>query len=143
MLKEQHIYGSSVAFFHRALLILGPSGSGKSALCLNLLARGADFIGDDRLILFSQDDKIHVKAEPRLEGQIEIRGMGIFECHNSPSAPVDIVVNLGLSPSGRLGQISEYSTDFGKLNQYHAKGVTGLADMLYLFFHDKIRRMEF
>lgn len=142
MFKEQPIYGSSVAFFHRAVLILGPSGSGKSSLCLQLLAKGATLIGDDRVRLYAQDGQIYVRGEPKLANQLEIRGMGIFECQNSITAPIEIVVNLGLRPSDRLGETSLFSTDFGTLNQIHSQGVTGLADMLYLTLSNTIRKVE-
>lgn len=42
------LHASCVALDGRGLLILGPSGSGKSALALELMALGADLVADDR-----------------------------------------------------------------------------------------------
>ena len=41
------IHASAVALDGRALLIVGPSGSGKSALALRMMAHGATLVSDD------------------------------------------------------------------------------------------------
>ncbi|MFQ5437976.1 MAG: HPr kinase/phosphorylase, partial [Paracoccaceae bacterium] len=45
------VHAGAVAFDRRAVLILGPSGSGKSSLALELMSRGASLVSDDRTIL--------------------------------------------------------------------------------------------
>ena len=42
------LHATCVAVDGRGLLILGPSGSGKSALALQLIALGAQLVADDR-----------------------------------------------------------------------------------------------
>ena len=45
------LHASCAAFGEKAVLIRGASGSGKSALTLELLARGANLVADDRTCL--------------------------------------------------------------------------------------------
>jgi serine kinase of HPr protein (carbohydrate metabolism regulator) len=61
------------------VLILGPSGSGKSHLALTALAAGWRLVGDDRVIVWSDAGKVFGRAHPQLTGQIEVRGLGIMQ----------------------------------------------------------------
>ncbi len=60
------------------VLILGPSGSGKSHLAIAALAAGWRLVADDRVILWSDAGKVFGRAHPQLTGQIEVRGLGIM-----------------------------------------------------------------
>jgi len=60
------------------VLILGPSGSGKSHLALKALTAGWRLVGDDRVIVWSDAGKVFGRAHPQLTGQIEVRGLGIM-----------------------------------------------------------------
>lgn len=60
------------------VLILGPSGSGKSHLALAALAAGWRLVADDRVILWSDAGKVFGRAHPQLTAQIEVRGLGIM-----------------------------------------------------------------
>src|SRR3546814_11755709 len=51
------IQGSAVAIGGRAVLIIGPPGSGKTSLALALIDRGATLIGDDGVALARRDRK--------------------------------------------------------------------------------------
>lgn len=62
----------------QGVLILGPSGSGKSHLALTALTAGWRLVADDRVILWSDAGKVFGRAHPRLAGQIEVRGLGIM-----------------------------------------------------------------
>ncbi|MEY4255572.1 MAG: hypothetical protein RLZZ141_799 [Pseudomonadota bacterium] len=62
----------------QGVLILGPSGSGKSHLALRALAAGWRLVADDRVILWSDAGKVFGRAHPQLTGQIEVRGLGIL-----------------------------------------------------------------
>ena len=76
------------------ILILGPTGSGKSDLALRLIERGAVLVSDDRTELFVRDGGLHARAPAMLAGLIEVRGLGILELPHAPDAGVAVVVQL-------------------------------------------------
>lgn len=84
---------SCVAMRGRAMLIAGPTGSGKSSLALALMDRGAELIGDDGVTLSQVGELIVATPPPNTEGLIEIRNVGLLEVPTS-RAPVAIVINL-------------------------------------------------
>lgn len=68
-------HGSCVARDGAAVLLLGPSGSGKSDLALRLIGRGFALVADDQVMLADRD----VGAPEALRGMLEVRGLGIFQ----------------------------------------------------------------
>jgi serine kinase of HPr protein (carbohydrate metabolism regulator) len=93
----------------RAVLIRGPSGSGKSRLAFDLILAGrsgqippAVLIGDDRLHLEANQGQIVVRPAPELAGLIEIRGLGIRHCDFTGEAVVGLVVDLSAADAERL-----------------------------------------
>jgi len=71
------IHGTCVAIGAAGILIIGPSGSGKSDLALRLIDEGAAFIADDRTVLSRSGARIMARSPEALAGKIEIRGLGI------------------------------------------------------------------
>lgn len=69
------LHGSCASRHAAAVLLLGPSGSGKSDLLLRLIARGWNLVADDQVVI----DGDAVSAPPALRGMLEVRGLGIFE----------------------------------------------------------------
>jgi serine kinase of HPr protein (carbohydrate metabolism regulator) len=78
-LSAETIHASSVAVEGRAILISGPSGSGKSDLALRLLDRGFTLVSDDQTIVRRDGDRLIATAPPTIAGKLEIRGIGIVE----------------------------------------------------------------
>lgn len=76
------------------VLILGPSGSGKSDLALRLIERGAILVADDRTELFVERSRLHARAPKRIAGYIEVRGLGIIELPHAAKARISLVVRL-------------------------------------------------
>jgi len=93
-LSSENLHASSVALEGRAVLISGPSGSGKSDLTLRLLDRGFTLISDDRTIVRKQGSKLIASAPETIKGKLEIRGVGIVEMDTVADVPVALVVEL-------------------------------------------------
>ena len=96
------VHASAVLVGARAVLIRGPSGSGKSRLAFELVesARSgsllfARLVGDDRVHLQAAGGRLLVCSVEALAGLIEGRGVGILRLPYEPSALVCLVVDLG------------------------------------------------
>ena len=93
-LSSENLHASSVAAEGRAVLIAGPSGSGKSDLALRLMDRGFTLISDDRTIVRKEGDKLVASAPATIKGKLEIRGIGIVDVESVSDVPVALVVEL-------------------------------------------------
>jgi HPr kinase/phosphorylase len=97
------VHASCVALADgRGVLILGPSGSGKSALALRLIALGAMLVADDRTIVTARKDALHAACPDTLRGRIEARGVGILSAPALPFATLKLAVDLGRTETERL-----------------------------------------
>lgn len=85
---------SCVAIGNRAVLIQGPSGSGKSSLALALIDRGAHLIADDATTLTVAGGELIASPPPRLAGCLEIRNVGIVSVPLALPCPIAIVLSL-------------------------------------------------
>ena len=93
-LSSENLHASTVAVDGRAVLISGPSGSGKSDLALRLLDRGFTLVSDDRTIVRKEGNRLIASAPPTIKGKLEIRGVGIVEMETVSDIPVAMVVEL-------------------------------------------------
>jgi serine kinase of HPr protein (carbohydrate metabolism regulator) len=94
LLSSETIHASTVASDGRAVLISGPSGSGKSDLALRLLDRGFTLVSDDQTIVRRDGDRLVASAPPTIKGKLEIRGIGIVEMDVVDDVPVALFVEL-------------------------------------------------
>ena len=93
-ISSENLHSSTVALNGRAVLIAGPSGSGKSDLALRLLDRGFTLVSDDRTIIRKQGGKLIASAPETIKGKLEVRGVGIVEVESVTNVPVALVVEL-------------------------------------------------
>ena len=93
-LSSENLRSSTVALDGRAVLISGPSGSGKSDLALRMLDRGFTLVSDDRTILRRLGGKLIASAPDTIKGKLEVRGVGIVEMKTVANVPVALVVEL-------------------------------------------------
>ena len=111
------VHASAVLVGDRAVLIRGPSGSGKSRLAFDLIVAGRSgqlppviLVGDDRVYLEARQTGLFVRPVRELAGLIEIRGLGIRRCAFAPEAMVGLVVDLGADDAERLPAPESRST---------------------------------
>ena len=98
-------HASCVALNGRGLLILGRSGAGKSGLALELMARGATLVSDDRTVLTRRGDAVIASAPAAIAGLIEARGIGLLRADVLADAPVFALIDLDQREPDRLPQV--------------------------------------
>jgi HPr kinase/phosphorylase len=91
------IHASCVSRDGAGVLVLGPSGSGKSDLVLRLLECGFVLVADDRVNILDG----MASAPEALAGLLEIRGLGILRLSHADAARLSLVVELS-PPAERL-----------------------------------------
>jgi HPr kinase/phosphorylase len=87
MTARRSVHASAVKVGSRAVLIRGPSGSGKSRLAFDLILSGQQLL---------------VRPVSEIAGLIEIRGLGIRRCEFTGEAEVGLVVDLQAHDAERL-----------------------------------------
>lgn len=96
------LHATCIAVGPRAILIRGPSGSGKSDLalrCLALPASGlvtspAKLVADDQVIVTRSGPSLSVSSPQTLLGRLEIRGLGILEVDPELDAKAVLVAEI-------------------------------------------------
>jgi serine kinase of HPr protein (carbohydrate metabolism regulator) len=93
-LSAETIHASTVAIDGRAVVIAGPSASGKSDLALRLLDRGFTLVSDDQTLIKREGERLMATAPPNIAGKLEIRGIGIVDMETIGNVPVALFVDL-------------------------------------------------
>jgi HPr kinase/phosphorylase len=107
------IHACAVLVGAKAVLIRGPSGSGKSRLAWDLLEAAepgalpyARLVADDRVHVEVHAGRLLVRPAPALAGLIEIYGLGIRRVAFEAVAAVGLVVDLAATDATRLPPIT-------------------------------------
>ena len=91
------VNGTAVAWRGQGVLILGPTGAGKSDLTLRLIDSGATLVADD-VVEMTRDGHLLLLSFPpegpaELKGKMEVKGLGIMSVPVAPPAvPLALVV---------------------------------------------------
>jgi HPr kinase/phosphorylase len=88
------VHASTVAVGDAGVIIVGASGTGKSALALQLMALGAVLVADDQTCLTATDLGVMASAPNALLGLIEARGLGILRSATVPQVRLVLMVDL-------------------------------------------------
>jgi len=118
--QSSTVHASAVLAGPRAVLIRGPSGSGKSRLALGLIeaARAgllpfARLVGDDRVRLESAGGRLLVRPAEPLAGLIEVHGAGLLRLPYEPRAVVGWIIDLAAADAERLPQGTARKAEIG------------------------------
>ena len=88
------LHASCIAIDGRGVLLTGASGAGKSDLALRLIDRGATLVGDDGVIVEARGGRLIARAGHNIEGQMEVRGLGILAFPARAEAPLALAIAL-------------------------------------------------
>lgn len=96
--KKKIIHGSLVSICQKGVLLLGPSGSGKSECVVDLIKLGHRFIADDAVGIHSAREKL-IGRPCSTSFPLCIRGVGIVDVEKlygheatCPQTTIDVVV---------------------------------------------------
>lgn len=111
------LHATTIGLNGTAVLIRGPSGSGKSSLALQLLETSgtglteqpitATLVSDDQTELKKREGCIYASPPAALAGLIEVRGQGILTSAYLSDLPVVLVVDL--KPASEIERLPENS----------------------------------
>jgi serine kinase of HPr protein (carbohydrate metabolism regulator) len=109
MAPSATVHASAVLVGARAMLIRGPSGSGKSRLALDLIEAArtgslpfARLVADDRVHLEATNGRLLARPAEALAGLLEVRGVGLMRVVHEARAVVGWVVDLAVAEAPRL-----------------------------------------
>ena len=141
--EAELIHGTCVALGRRAALLRGPSGSGKSDLALRFLflaRRGPAaldppaLVADDQVSIRRDGDRILAAAPESIQGQMEVRGVGIVGVKPLAEAELVLVVDLvdaglveRLPPIGLTARLAGIDLPLVRLTPFEASAPVKLA----------------
>ncbi len=93
------VHGTCIDLGAAAVLLRGPSGSGKSDLALRLIDDetgngGARLVSDDQVELAARDGAVWASAPEAIAGLMEVRGVGVVRVPCVETARLGLVVDL-------------------------------------------------
>jgi HPr kinase/phosphorylase len=107
-----NIHGVFLEINGMGVLLVGPSGIGKSELALVLINKGHRLIADDSVCLWLENQMVYGASEPLLENLLEVRGLGVLDiksmfgesatkkCH-----PLHLIIDLRTFDHDELARI--------------------------------------
>ena len=111
--RFETIHASVVLVGEHAVIIRGPSGSGKSKLALALLDAAksgllpyAKLVADDRVRIFAAHGRLVVSAPETISGMVEVHGLGIRAADCEPMAVAEWIVDLSAKDAARMPELS-------------------------------------
>jgi HPr kinase/phosphorylase len=117
----------------RGVLILGPSGSGKSSLAIAMMALGAGLVADDRVAVRREGPGLVAAAPAALAGLVEARGVGILRVPAAGPTPLALAVDLAEAPAARLPQWRKFALLGAEIALISGRGVPNIGSILMVW----------
>lgn len=93
-----NIHATLVSYKNKGILLIGPSGSGKSDLALRLITDyKAKLVADDQVDLFIKDNQLYGRCPKSIYKKMEIRGLGIAEFSAKKEVQISLCAELCLN----------------------------------------------
>lgn len=91
-----NLHATCAAINGYGILLRGPSGSGKSDLCLRLIEQYADavLVADDRVEVAVREGGLYASVPPVIAGRLEVRGVGVVHVPYLDTVRVYLLVDL-------------------------------------------------
>jgi len=102
MTQTLQLHASAFAYAGIGCVLLGPSGSGKSATMAQALLHGGRLIADDQVVLRSEAGALTARAPKEIAGVFELRGLGIVRVAPVEAHALHLAVELTSEPVERL-----------------------------------------
>lgn len=102
------IHATTVDLAGQGVLICGQSGSGKSALALQLMALGVRLVSDDRTEIAISGRELVASAPPTIQGLIEARGVGLLNAQPAARTVLRLVIDMDHVETERLPPLRHY-----------------------------------
>lgn len=96
------LHATAISVAAKAVLIIGASGRGKSALALQLMAYGARLVSDDRCNLFESGGRLCVGRPAQMPQAIEARGIGLLPAKCVDQAGLHLIVDMDQTATERM-----------------------------------------
>lgn len=93
-ISSETLHASTVSVGGHAVMLCGPSGTGKSDLALRLIDRGAHLVSDDYTVARRVDGTLRASPPATIVGKMEVRGIGIVSMDHVADVPVALIVDL-------------------------------------------------
>lgn len=98
--QQQNMHATALVAGETGILVTGQSGSGKSALALDLIrsaasaGRFAALVADDQVLLQAVDGRVLAAAPSATAGLVEVRGSAIVSVPHLRRAVMHVVISL-------------------------------------------------